>query len=398
MGAPKLWTKDFLIVSVVNFFLALVFYLLIVIMSQYTVIEFHASMSQSGLVTGIMILGILIGRLFTGWSIDYIGRKRSLFIGIFLYILAMSLYFFHFGFNFFLFTRFLNGLALGIGSTAANTIVAQIIPEEQKGEGIGYYSMSAILSTALGPFIGIYLSQNVSYTMIFSLCLIISIVCLITASFLKVPPIEVIKKTPNIKGFKPSNLIEPKAVPIALVILVLGFCYSGVLTFINSFAIVMDLVKAANYFFLLYSIAILFSRPFTGRYMDRRGANYVMYPAFVLFSAGLFLLSSAHNGFTLLLSSILIGLGFGNMQSCTQAIAIKIIPANRIGLAASTFSIFLDTGLALGSYLIGVMILFTNYSTLYALLGFVVLVSSFLYFFLYGKKERKSFHDKGFSV
>ena len=51
-----------------------------------------------------------------------------------------------------------------------------------------------------------------------------------------------------------------------------------------------------------------------------------MYPAFILFTAGMLLLSSAHNSITLLLSGILIGLGFGNMQSCTQAIAVKLTP------------------------------------------------------------------------
>ena len=36
------------------------------------------------------------------------------------------------------------------------------------------------------------------------------------------------------------------------------------------------------------------------------------------------------------------------MQSCTQAIAIKLTPPERMGLATSTFFIFLDAGLGLG--------------------------------------------------
>ena len=190
MSKPKLWTKDFIIVSTINFFLTLVFYLLIVIMGVYAVNEFNASISQAGLVTGIFIIGTLIGRLFIGRSIDSIGRKKTLFIGLILFTLATLLYFVHYSVNFLLIIRFLHGITLGMASTATGTIVAQIIPTTRKGEGIGYYSMSATLATAIGPFIGLYMSQHTSFQMIFSLCLALGIISLITAFFVNVPALE----------------------------------------------------------------------------------------------------------------------------------------------------------------------------------------------------------------
>ncbi|WP_413789037.1 MFS transporter [Bacillus kandeliae] len=395
MSKPKLWTKDFILVSTINFFLTVVFYLLMVIMGVYAVNEFHASTSQAGLVTGIFIIGALIGRLFIGRSIESIGRKRTLFIGLTLFVLTTLLYFVNYGINFLLINRFLHGITLGMASTATGTIVAQIIPTTRKGEGIGYYSMSATLATAIGPFIGIYMSQHTSSQMIFSVCLALGIISLITAFFVHVPALEGSIQTSEIKGFKLSDFIEPKAVPIALITLVVAFCYSSVLSFINFYAIEIDLVQTASFFFLIYSIAILISRPFTGRLMDVKGANYVMYPAFILFTAGMLLLSSAHNSIALLLSGILIGLGFGNMQSCTQAIAVKLTPPHRMGLATSTFFIFLDAGLGFGPYLLGFIIPFTSYSTLYAILSIVVLLSAVLYFFLHGKKEKAIINEKG---
>jgi MFS family permease len=390
VSKPKLWTKDFIIVSSVNFLLTLVFYLLIVIIGVYAVDEYHASTSQAGLVTGIFIVGTLIGRLFIGRIMDSIGLKRTLFIGLILYILTTSLYFIHLGITFLLITRLLHGITLGIASTATGTIVAQIIPKRRKGEGIGYYSMSSTLSTAIGPFIGLYMSQHTNTQLIFSLCLALGIFSLITAFFVYVPALEGSTKTTEIKGVKLSHFIEPKAVPIALITLIIGFCYSSVLSFINFYAIEIDLVSAASFFFLVYSVAVLISRPFTGRLMDVKGANYVMYPAFVLFTAGMLLLGFAHSSITLLVAGILIGLGFGNMQSCTQAIAVKLTPPHRMGLATSTFFIFLDAGLGFGPYLLGFFLPFTSYSTLYMILGVVVLVSSGLYFLLHGKKERAS--------
>ena len=388
MNKGRLWTKDFIIVSSVNFFLTLVFYSLMVTIAVYAVNELDATTSQAGLVTGIFIIGTLIGRLFIGRYIDSIGRKRTLYIGVVFFTLTTLLYFVNYGITFLLINRFIHGVTLGIASTASGTIVAQIIPAKRKGEGIGYFSMSATLATAIGPFIGLYMSQHTSFQMIFAFCLAVGIISLITAIFVNVPPLPASTKAPERKGFKLSNFIEPKALPIAVITLIVAFCYSSVLSFITFYAIEIDLVNAASFFFLVYAVSVLVSRPFTGRLMDVKGANTIMYPAFIILGIGMLLLSVVDTSISLLVAGILIGLGFGNMQSCTQAVAVKLTPIHRMGLATSTFFIFLDAGLGFGPYLLGFIIPITGYSTMYVIMGVLTLVTSVLYYFLHGKKER----------
>ncbi|MGB6409480.1 MAG: MFS transporter [Planococcus donghaensis] len=385
---PALWTRDFILTSLVNFFLVLIFYLLMVTIAVYAVTEYGASTSEAGLVTGIFILGALTGRIFIGRSIDKIGRKRTMIIGTTLFTLTTFFYFLNLGLPFLMANRFLHGMTLGMASTAAGTIVAQIIPMTRKGEGIGYFSMSSTLAAAFGPFIGLMLSQYSSYEMIFTVCLVLGVVSLIVSLLVYVPPVEAPPTTHVTKGFKVSGFIEPKAVPIAIICLVVALCYSSVLSFINFYAKEENLVQAASYFFLVYAIAILLSRPFTGRLMDLKGANFIMYPAFVLFAAGLFLLNVSSSSAGLLVAGALIGFGFGNMQSTTQAVAIKLTPTHRMGLATSTFFIAMDAGLGFGPYLLGFIIPLIGYSSLYGILGFVVLATSILYYVLHGKKER----------
>ena len=385
---PALWTKDFIVTALVNFFLVLIFYLLMVTIAVYAVEEYGASTSEAGLVTGIFILGALAGRLVIGRTIDKIGRKQTLVIGLALFTLTTFFYFLNFGLPFLMLNRFLHGMTLGMASTAAGTIVAQIIPMRRKGEGIGYFSLSSTLATAFGPFIGLMMSQHSSYEMIFSVCLALGVVSLVVSLFVYVPPVDAPPVTDETKGFKISDYIEPKAVPIALVSLAIALCYSSVLSFINFFAMEEDLVQAASYFFLVYAIAILVSRPFTGRLMDLKGANFVMYPAFAIFAAGLFLLSVTSSSTGLLVAGALIGLGFGNMQSTTQAVAVKLTPPHRMGLATSTFFISMDAGLGFGPYLLGFVIPLIGYSSLYGVLGFGVLATAFLYYLMHGKKER----------
>lgn len=387
---PKLWTKNFIVSSGVNFFLILVFYLLMVTIAAYAVEEYGASTSEAGLVTGIFIIGTLIGRLVIGRYIDQIGRKRTLIIGLFLFTITSLLYFVNLGIPFLMVNRLLHGMTLGMASTAAGTIVAQIIPMSRKGEGIGYFSMSATMATAIGPFIGLFMSQRTSYETIFALCLVLGVISLAISLFVQVPPVENAPQTAEAKGFKLSNFLEPKAIPIAFITLAVGLCYSSVLSFINFYAIEIDLVDTASIFFVVYALAVLVSRPFTGRLMDAKGANYVMYPAFILFAAGLLLLSTANNSVTLLLAGALIGLGFGNMQSTTQAVAVKLTPPHRMGLATSTFFIFMDAGLGFGPYILGFVIPLTGYSTMYVILAIAALATAVLYYFLHGIKEHKA--------
>src|SRR5690606_8825135 len=107
-----------------------------------------------------------------------------------------------------------------------------------------------------------------------------------------------------------SQFIEMKALPISIIMLLTSICYSGVLSFINFYAKEIDLVETASFFFLMYAIAILFSRPFTGPLMDRKGENIIMYPAFIIMAFALYLLSQAHSPATLLICAGLLGLGY----------------------------------------------------------------------------------------
>lgn len=390
MERERLWTKNFIMISGVNFLLTLVFFLLVVIIGLYAVDSFDATTSQAGLVTGIFIVGTLIGRLFIGGRIERIGRKRTLIMGFLLFNAVTLLYFIQSTITVLLLTRLLHGISLGIASTAAATIVAYIIPMARRGEGIGYFSMSSTLATAIGPFVGLLLTRYTTFPVIFTICLAIGIVGLFTALLVSVPTLAASNSNEKLekKRFALTNYVEPKAVPIALVTLFIAFCFSSVLSFMNFYAIEQDLIQAASFFFLVYALSILVSRPFTGRLMDARGANFVMYPAFGLLAAGLVLLGTANSSFTFLLAASLIGFGFGNMQSCTQAIAVKLTPMHRMGMATSTFFIFLDAGLGFGPYVLGLLLAGVSYSEMYMLLGGVAAATVILYYVVYGRSEK----------
>jgi MFS family permease len=388
VSKEELWTKDFVTVSLINFLVYLIYFFLIVTIASYAVDEFHASTSVAGLVAGIFIIGATIGRLGTGRIIEDIGSKRILIVGATFFIVTSALYFGAINLPLLLINRFLHGMAFGVASTATGTIVAKIIPHDRRGEGIGYYSLSVILATALGPFVGILLIQQVDFKIIFIVNLVLAVICLGISLMVNEPVVESTGQDQEnaIGSFNISNFIEFKAIPISIVTLIIGFTYSGILTFMSLYSKQIHLVEAASSFYLVYAIVVLVSRPVSGRLLDVKGANAVIYPCLFIFAVGMLLLSQASHGITLLLAGAVVGLGYGNFLSCAQAICIKVSPPHRFGLATATYFIFLDLGFGVGPYLLGFLVPFSGYRGLYLMMVVVILADIVLYHFLHGRK------------
>ncbi|UBH13277.1 MFS transporter [Macrococcus armenti] len=382
----KLWTKPFIMVSLINFILMLSMFLLLVTIGGYAVDEYNVSTSTAGLVSGIFIVGSLFGRFWAGKSIDVYGQKQVLIIGVIIFAITTALYFVSFNLTLLLIVRFLNGMGNGIASTATGTIAAFITPMKRRGEGISYFSMSTVMATAIGPFLGLSLLQVISFRQLFVFCLILAIIGLIMLPQVTVNQDVKRLTSSSPSGFNIKEYIDVNAIPIALVVLICCTAYSSVLSFISFFAKENNLITAGSFFFLTYAIVVLISRPVTGKLMDNKGTNIVMYPALIAYFSGLLTLSFTHTSWMLILSAALLGFGYGNFQSIAQAIAVKVTDHEKMGLATSTYFIFLDFALGFGPYILGIFIPVIGLHGLYRYLSFFVIIGIVAYYFLHGRK------------
>lgn len=393
MEKSKLWTKEYLIIAFVNFLAAMNFYLLMIIISEYAMNKFDSSPSEAGFTASIFIIGALIARLFAGKWIARIGYKKMLCTGV---IASLVMTLFYFGANsvpLLLVVRFLHGAAFGITSTSTATIVADIIPKDRSGEGIGYYSLSQTLATAIGPFVGMFLSQHGSYSMIFAACAAVSAISLVMAPFLSLRKMKFTEEQKkDMQGFRLSNFVEPNVIPIAIVSLLIYLCYSSVMSFLTVYAKEIHLVDAANFFFIVFAVVVLASRPAVGRLFDLKGENSILYPAILIFAVGMFLFSRSYYGSVLLLAAALIGLGFGAIQSGTQSVAVKITPPHRMGLANSTYFMFSDIGMGIGPLIVGFIIPFLGYRNMYMVVAFFALACLLFYYLLHGRNTKHGAH------
>jgi len=390
MSKEKIWTKEFISLLFSNFFVSLVFYLLMTSLAVYTIQYFHANESEAGLAASIFIIGALVARLLTGKAISYIKRKTFLLISFFIFILAMASYLFSDSLLFLYVVRFIHGCGFGAISTGISTTIMSNLPIHKKGEGTGYFSLSSTLATGIGPFLAIFLNQHYDYEVIFILCTVLSIIAVVPIILLKLEDELLLKGNPFKNFFSLDNFFEKKIIHIAALMILGGICYSAIVTFINSYAIELGLEKAASYYFLIYGFVLFFSRPIVGKLFDQKGENIVLYPSYILFAAAFILLGIATNAFTLLLSSILLAVGYGSITSSIQTLCVQLVDKTQIGLAVSTFFICMDFGFGFGPFLLGFVIPYLKYRGLFIVLAVISLVILLIYHFIHGKKVFKN--------
>ena len=369
-----LWTRSFVLDTLINFLVFLIYYLLIVIIAVVAKDNLHATASQAGLAVGIYIIGTVVARLLAGRFISILGCRKMLYLGLLIYLISTAMYFYTPNLLMLDSVRFLNGFAYGITSTATSTIVAAIIPMSRRGEGINYYGLSTSLAAAVGPFLGILMLHSLGYDFIIAFCVALIILCGIGSVIMKFNEPKLDIDSEEHKGIKISDYIEPRMNSISLVsILVAAYTKD------------LNLILAGTFFFVVYAVVITITRPLLGIVFDMKGENFVLYPCFISLALGIFLLSIAHSTWLILLSAVFVGLGYGTFMSNGQAVTVKIVPVHRIGVATSTYFIALDMGLGFGPYILGAIKEVVGYTSMFHVTVVVALLAFVAYYFLYGR-------------
>lgn len=386
----KLFNKGFITITIINFIVYLVYYLMMVIIAVMAHNELHASFGQAGLASGIYIIGTLVARLIMGKELELIGRKRVARWGVIFYLITTIAYLAVPSIGALDIVRLLNGFAYGMTSTALNAIVTEFIPDRRKGEGINYYGLSTSLAAAIGPFIGLLLFHATGFHFIVIMSVVLIAISMFALFAIQINNVKLTDEHKNeLKSWKLSSFIEYKVLLIAFIGFLMGLSYSSVLSFLASYAETLNLVSISSFFFVVYAGIVTLTRPMSGRIFDRFGENYVMYPSYICLTIGLIILGMTNSAWMLLLSGAFIGLGYGTFMSNGQAVTLKLVTSHRIGIALSTYFIGLDLGLGVGPYIFGSLHGQLPFRDLYYIAAVIPVVSAILYLLFYRPNKNK---------
>ena len=408
MSEPPIFTPSFVTLATCNFLRALCFYLLTVVMTQYSLITYSLSYSTAALSVSVFVVGALASRIFLGRYIDVWGIKRSFLASCALITVASFFYLTPLPFNFLLVVRAIDGLGFGVASGAGASGAAVLVPAQRRAEGIGYFSMTQALATGIGPFVAIWLIDTTnSYQVLFSLTVVMGIAATILCCFITLPepnrnPQSTASNKASQAPTRPKGIhrfIQTDALSIGVTMTMVYICYAGLVSYLTLYAAQAGFSDVASIFFVVYAVAILASRPGMGRMADRHGESTAVRFTLPALAVGMGALgfagiAKAQGGdlacsALVLLSAACCGFGIGSTQSVLQALVAKTVPPREIGLGNSTYLMTLDIGSAVGPVLLGLFVEPVGYSLVYIALAVWALAALGVFFFMQRHKTHQ---------
>ena len=315
-----------------------------------------------GLATALISIPAIISRLIAGDLLDRYGRFYVLASGLFLMaVLAYFLGVFQTIFMI-LVIRALHGIAWGVAATGSATTVTDFIPRSRLGEGMGYFSLSCSLAMAIAPA----LALSLPFEWMFRLGTLFFVGAFIVSLFVKYKKITV---DPN----KKRTFIERRSLMPSFIVLCSNASYGAIVTFVALFGLERG-VSHVGLFFVFFAAALMFSRPYVGKLVDRIGCKAAIGPGIIALLVSLVLLSFSFNTLTFLLCGIFYGFAQGAVMAATQTLAILRAPRDRLGAANATFSSCFDLGLGIGALLFGVVAHYTGYSMMFLICGMTQII------------------------
>ena len=387
----KIWTPVFTAITAINFLHSLGFYLLLVMLTQYSVLAFGVSYGVAGLGMTVYVVSSVLTRMFLGSRIDVWGPKVALIVGFAFNIAACLIYLPQISFELLLVGRFIHGVGNGLCSGAAAAAAAIVLPSSRKAEGMGYYNVATPLAGGIGPTIAImFINYFDSYFAMFVLLLVVNI--LGTAFCLLIPMSRVRAQGRHAENDRAllSRIVYLKALPLTAIVMLAFFCYSGVVSFLTLFADARDLQFGASLYFIVYAVVGLVTRPWLGRVVDRKGENRVLYAPIPVIAFAFVILALSQNDAILLLSALFMGIGVGGTQSVLMGVVTKLAPAGQQGLAQSTFINGMDIGLGIGPVLLGVVVGQCGYVSTFFIIALIALAIEPIYYAIHGRKASEA--------
>ncbi len=373
-----LWTKDFILITVVNLFIFLSFQMIVATLPLY-VEHIGGSEKILGWITGLATIAAVLIRPFAGIALDNLNKKIVIIIGFI--ILLVTTYFLGLFEIIWLIMiiRFINGIGWGIGNTAVMTVATETIPMESFGEGIGLFNLSNGLGMALGPLMGISILNALGFSKVALLGGILVLAALVFSLFIKYKPVDKPVKIHVRKGKLLS--IEKESLGPSVIIGLITITYGAIIGFITVYGMEQG-VENIGLFFTVYALFLMVIRPLAGKMMDKKGFDIFVYSGITISILSMIILSQSHNIIIFVVSAALYGTGFGLLESSLLTMAVSYAPEGKIGSVNATFFTFFDGGLGLGSIIAGIIASVVGYGRMYLLMIIPLIIAFILYKFI----------------
>ncbi|MFM7466524.1 MAG: MFS transporter [Crocinitomicaceae bacterium] len=304
--------------------------------------------SNKGLIITLFSISALLSRPISGKLSDLIGRKKVIYFGIFISVLASLFYPLFLSVPLFLALRFFHGLAAGFTPTGATALVTDIIPENKRGHAMGIWGTFISLGIGMGQGLGSFIYQFGGFNFLFFVAALLS-----SLSFLLTLNIKETLGSPqifswNLLKIRRIDLYEKKVIPAAITMVLTAPC-SGFL-----FVLTPDIsenlgIEMKGLYLGIYAIPTILIRLFYGRFFENVKRELAMIIACCFLLVSIVLLLYTNNISCFISSALIFGIATGISSPTLFAWTADLSPKKRRGVGAGTVFIALELGVMIGS-------------------------------------------------
>jgi predicted MFS family arabinose efflux permease len=329
--------------------------------APYRILSLGGSAAVAGLFLGFLTYSSAFTAPLTGSLADRLGSRRILIIAS-LAITAFSLIYAVLpSYPLMLGLVIIHGLFWSGLLSASAAYVTALVPVSRRAEGMGYWGLSTVLAVSVAPTIGLWVYSHGGWT---AMCLEAAALNLLMAAIAwRLPSDQRGAARPT--QLSPRTLLEWRVLVVSASLFMYAFGYGGLTSFIALYTDANGVTPRALYF-TLFSLTIVFTRPFIGRFADRAGYRRVFLPAVGLVVVAFALLALGGSRPLLIGSAVLFGTGFGSAYPAFLGHVLKFVDENRRGAAFGSIIGMFDTGIGTGSIAMGWMVEHLGYRTAWA--------------------------------
>jgi len=325
-----------------------------------------SSEREIGILVGVVAVASLVSRLLAGGALARYSERSVMAFGALLSALSFFSYtIFHPFWPFFV-ARFFQGCSFACLDTAVLAFVVRVTPQRFRGQAIGYVLLASPLAMAIAASLGVFLSNQYGFAALFLSCVGLSLCSLFFSLMIKGRQTD----SPGaLVSVKASRLLDLHIVIPAFITFLNYFVGGALFAFIPLYGVKSG-VTNPGFFFSAVAVMLFTGRILGGRILATRDKEKII-PGFLsVFAAALVILSFSRT----LPMFVFVGLTWGTALAfvvpASMAYALEYAGSSG-GTALGTYQMFMDSGMALGPAVMGMVVPLTGYRAMFLCLALI---------------------------
>lgn len=311
------------------------------------IVDLGGSKAAAGWFLGAYTFASAFAAPVMGTIADHFGRRRILVLASVLFVIFSLAYGVVPWLPVVLLIGIIHGAIWSALLSSAGAIMTDFIPVARRTEGLAYWGLAPTAAIAIAPAAGLWVHRFGW----FALCAEIAVLSALMALWAARIP----GGTQRITGTpfpRTAELWDWTVIRTALSLAAVSFGYGGITSYVALLTRERG-IQPESLFFTVFAISVVVVRVLTSRLGDRFGPKVLLYPAFAAMPIAFAMLAFAENRLQVIVAATLFGIGMGASFPAFMTFIVTHTDEQRRGRTFGSVIWAFDTGIGLGSIVIG---------------------------------------------